>query len=892
MKTKLLRTLVLPIVLCIVSCFSLQAQWVSIPDTNFGTWLDTSGYSACMQGNNQMGWQMDTSCPAVVGETRVVCVGKNIYNLTGIQYFDSLDYLSCGNNQLTSLPTLPESLYLLNCDKNKLTSLPTLPGSLTWFMCRYNQLTSLPTIPASLTYLGVHHNELTSLPTLPGNLIELDCTNNQLTLLPTLPGSLFQLNCSNNQLTLLPSLPGSLNNLQCSFNQLTSLPTLPGSLTWFMCRYNQLTSLPALPASLIGLVCDSNQLTSLPTLPGNLTDLTCRNNQLTLLPTLPGSLLNVSCDNNQLTSLPTLPGSLLSLRCSDNQLTSLTILPGTLTTLECSFNQLTLLPTLPRSIGNLQCSYNQLTSIPELPDLLSFFYCNNNPQLYCLPQLKKIKYFQFDNTGITCLPNYPQQTVSSSPPLNTVPACDILNGNGCPVFWNLAGNVYEDANLNCINDNSEAGAKHIKVQLRSNGTLVQEMITFGGLYSFPTDTFGNYELSIDTIALPFIVSCPANNTLYDTITALDSMHYDRDFALGCNPGFDLAAWSILGGRFRPANFTNVNISTGDITNFYGLHCAAGVSGAVTITMSGFVTYISPASGALTPSVSGNVLTYSIADFGAMNFNADFNIIIQTDTNAVLGSQVCFTVEVTPIVGDNNPANNTLTQCFTVVGSFDPNDKQVYPVSDVDVNGEQWLTYTVNFQNTGTDTAYHIYITDTLDADLDASTFQLLAYSHQPMVQIKESAVRFNFPNIMLVDSHANEPLSHGYVQYKIKIKDNKPVGTVINNTAFIYFDFNAPVVTNTTSNTIALINSVGEVRYQISDIRIYPNPASNSVTISVDESMLGATATITDITGRSMAAVQLSTVNLQLSTESLAGGVYFVTVSNEKGSVTKKLVKE
>ncbi|MES2620688.1 MAG: T9SS type A sorting domain-containing protein, partial [Bacteroidota bacterium] len=186
--------------------------------------------------------------------------------------------------------------------------------------------------------------------------------------------------------------------------------------------------------------------------------------------------------------------------------------------------------------------------------------------------------------------------------------------------------------------------------------------------------------------------------------------------------------------------------------------------------------------------------------------------------------------------------------------------------------------------------YHIYITDTLDTDLDVSTFQLLAYSHQPMVQLKENAVRFNFPNINLPDSNTNEPLSHGYVQYKIKLKDNLPIGTVINNTAFIYFDFNAPVVTNTTSNTIAVINAVGEVRNQKSEIRIYPNPASNSVTISVDEAMLGSTATVTDITGRKMMGVQLATRNLQLETTTFASGVYFVTVSNEKGSVTKKLV--
>src|SRR5206468_6143358 len=130
-----------------------------------------------------------------------------------------------------------------------------------------------------------------------------------------------------------------------------------------------------------------------------------------------------------------------------------------------------------------------------------------------------------------------------------------------------------------------------------------------------------------------------------------------------------------------------------------------------------------------------------------------------------------------------------------------------------------------------------------------------------LVQLKENAVRFNFPNINPPDSNTNEPLSHGYVQYKVKLKNNLPIGTQINNTAFIYFDFNAPVVTNTTTNTIALVSSVGDKRHKTQDVRLYPNPASDVVTISVDETMIGSTATITDLTGRKVAAVQLSTVN-------------------------------
>jgi PKD repeat protein len=72
---------------------------------------------------------------------------------------------------------------------------------------------------------------------------------------------------------------------------------------------------------------------------------------------------------------------------------------------------------------------------------------------------------------------------------------------------------------------------------------------------------------------------------------------------------------------------------------------------------------------------------------------------------------------------------------------------------------------------------------------------------------------------------------------------------------------------------------------------INPNPASDNITISVDDNLLGSTATLTDLTGRKMEAVQLSTVNRQLSTADFASGVYFVTVTaSDSRSMTKKLV--
>jgi gliding motility-associated-like protein len=286
---------------------SVKAQYVSIPDANFRAYLETT-FPTCMQGG-----MMDTTCTNIVNATTIDVHSKNISDLTGIQYFDRLEQLYCYDNNLTYLPSLPNTLIKLDCVTNKLSSLPALPALLRELDCGENQLTFLPPLPSSLAFLECERNALTSLPTLPISLIGLMCSNNQLQTLPPLPDLLKDLWCWDNQLTVLPALSVSMQTLLCDSNHLKQLPTLPPSLISLVCRFNELTALPDLPASLNGLVCSFNELTVLPYLPTSLTSLSCNNNQLTVLPYLPQNLGHLSCYLNQITCLPVLPNSLTNL---------------------------------------------------------------------------------------------------------------------------------------------------------------------------------------------------------------------------------------------------------------------------------------------------------------------------------------------------------------------------------------------------------------------------------------------------------------------------------------------------------------------------------------------------------------------------------------------------
>ena len=151
-------------------------------------------------------------------------------------------------------------------------------------------------------------------------------------------------------------------------------------------------------------------------------------------------------------------------------------------------------------------------------------------------------------------------------------------------------------------------------------------------------------------------------------------------------------------------------------------------------------------------------------------------------------------------------------CGLVTGSFDPNDKTGYPLGVTSAHHilpNQALEYLIRFQNTGTDTAFTVVIRDTLSTDLDIFSVQTLNSSHNHSFRMYGPRIlEWTFYNIMLADSTTNEPASHGFIKFKVNPLPNLSLGTVIENTAFIYFDFNLPIITNTTQHQLAVPQNV------------------------------------------------------------------------------------
>jgi uncharacterized repeat protein (TIGR01451 family) len=231
----------------------------------------------------------------------------------------------------------------------------------------------------------------------------------------------------------------------------------------------------------------------------------------------------------------------------------------------------------------------------------------------------------------------------------------------------------------------------------------------------------------------------------------------------------------------------------------------------------------------------------------------------------------------------------------VTGSLDPNDKAVAPMGegstgDITVDNDE-LTYKVRFQNTGTGPAVNIYITDTLDAMLDMSSLQMLGSSHNFNIELLGSnIVRWRFNNINLPDSGSNEPESHGHVIFKIKTSSTPQLGETIENTANIYFDFNEPVITNTTMNTYAEFLSVTEP-IEIGELTLYPNPTTNIIHV-ISENGQNSVIKILDLNGRLVMTERLNNGKVSLDVSHLTNGMYVISTIGVNGIERNVFIKE
>jgi len=445
---------------------------------------------------------------------------------------------------------------------------------------------------------------------------------------------------------------------------------------------------------------------------------------------------------------------------------------------------------------------------------------------------------------------------------------DILYAGGNNVWKSndtlalITGNVYFDNNNNGIKDGNETGIPQMIMHTTPNNL------------AFNTDLSGNYIFF--TAANGDILKpepqtdfCSSSPPSYITNGAASNV----DFGVYFYPGVqDLVVDITNRTPFRPGFSSIIEVmvkSNGTVA----------IPGMLQVILDSNVSYISAS---VNPDqVNGDTLIFTI---DTLDLFEKATITIETETYATvpLSSPVLCSAQISPLAGDTFPADNHSQIVSTVVGSCDPNDKTAacgpYFTPAQLQNGDEMI-YTIRFQNTGNFQADNIHIIDTLSQFFVLKDFRIISSSHLMHYTIEGSGiVTFYFDNIFLPPITTDEPGSHGFVKYAIRCSQNLSIGDAIDNTAYIYFDFNAPVQTNTETIIIAdppLNANTTEVPEALR-MTIYPNPATNTLNgIFNSGKSKSFTLTVLSQIGQSVKTTSYSGDRFSTEINDLPAGLYY-----------------
>ena len=148
-------------------------------------------------------------------------------------------------------------------------------------------------------------------------------------------------------------------------------------------------------------------------------------------------------------------------------------------------------------------------------------------------------------------------------------------------------------------------------------------------------------------------------------------------------------------------------------------------------------------------------------------------------------------------------------------------------------------------------------------------------------------LKFDFPDIKLPDS--SSPARHGFVSYTVKTASDWSNGSIVTNKAGIYFDYMPAVLTNVAETENCIPVSTGNVSKQSAGIVLYPNPATNELTIQTTKQY--SSFTITNSIGQTMMNGELNNKASTLNIKSLPPGLYYISLEGKSGVETRRFVK-
>ena len=460
------------------------------------------------------------------------------------------------------------------------------------------------------------------------------------------------------------------------------------------------------------------------------------------------------------------------------------------------------------------------------------------------------------------------------------------------VFADLALNIFDGIKLNAF------------IDLNANGTQDNGEANF---------TLGNFSYQLNNETSHQIYTAP-----YHLYESNPQNTYNLNFTVDSNYSSQYGV---------PTSYTNITVPAGSGITPYNfpitiipytdtavyLYSSGAVPG---FTYANYITYknlgnstipsgtitFAKDSGLSITSISENDATATATGF-TYNFTnlqpyeaRDITVYMQVPVlpNIALGDQLASSVALSIPANDLYPSNNSSTIVTTVTGSYDPNDKTESHGGKIvysSFTANDYLTYTIRFENTGTANAINVRLHDVLDSQLDETSVRMVDASTNYILDRTGSELTWKFNGINLPPSVADTDTGKGFVVFQIKPKAGYSIGDIIPNTAEIYFDFNPAIYTNTT--TTEFVSTLNISGFETSSFTVWPNPVKDVMNISLkDNSDKISLIRINDISGKTILSKTVNNTTTKLDCSALSNGLYFVTVKGSKGENTFKIIKE
>ena len=453
----------------------------------------------------------------------------------------------------------------------------------------------------------------------------------------------------------------------------------------------------------------------------------------------------------------------------------------------------------------------------------------------------------------------------------------------------ISGYVIDDeANLDCISDMTSDSVSNQLISLNNTQFTFTNQ---SGYYSFQADP-GTHTITYETESQVYDPLCVVPITV--TVSNFGDVSDGNNFFLDQTDITDLHLYmhktTIRPGFEHFLNAVVYNFGTETVT------------GSFEVTHDPDQVFVSADPEQTSYDPVTRIITWDYANLNPselINYQVQFSL----PSSVPLGTEISVSGIVSSFATDDFPDNNSKTCTKLVVGSYDPNDKDVeYPIEGWEPHtflpgSLEDLTYKIRFQNTGTDTAFTVVVEDELDYLIDIRDVIPGPSSHPYDLTVRDGNVlQFNFNNILLPDSTTNEAASHGYVYFSVDLTDEVDEGDMIFNQAAIFFDFNTPIYTNEVFTYFE--NPIGVDETELfTDVLLQPNPTKDETNLFFELKKSSAvTIELLDISGKTINQItqneQLAAGEYQksINTSFLKNGTYFIRLTKDNELITKMLV--